>query len=132
MVMINFAIATKYLRMMYHDEMDITTSEIVTRGNATTNVYPATPQVVNVPCRISYPDMDTPKVDNETHSEIKLNPIVICDLNVQLKARDRIALRRKDASGNVIETLKGTVTAGLPNVYQSHIEFELELVGDPS
>lgn len=132
MVMINFAIATKYLQMLYHDEMDITTSEVVIRGNATTNVYPATPQITNVPCRISYPDMDTPRVDNETHSEIKLNPIVICDLNVQLKARDRIALRRKDASGNVIETLKGTVTAGLPNVYQSHKEFELELVGDPS
>jgi len=121
----------KYFQLMYTDRMDITTTQEVAQGDATNNVYPATPQQTDVHCRISFPRKDTRDIANKEREKVELKPVIFCDPNVSVKPGDKIAIRRCKKDGTVYATLSGlAVKAAKPNVWVNHREFELDVSGD--
>jgi hypothetical protein len=117
---------------LYRDRMDITSvQETEDEDGATVNGYPNEPQQKNIPCRISFPNKDTPKEKDELYNKVKINPIIFCDPEVDVKAGDKIVVRRLDELGNVYATYEGMLAiSGKSNKYETHQEFQLNMDGD--
>lgn len=120
-----------YLQILHTDQMDITSKVTAEdEDGAEYSFYPESPQQVDVPCRISLTAKDTPAT-SQPFEKVELRPIVFCALDVQVRAGDRITVRRIHADGSVYETYKGLAsTAGNPNKWSTHQEFELAMEGD--
>lgn len=129
-----FEVTSKFLEMLYTDEMDIlSTEEVEAQDGTINNAYPELPQQRNVPCRISLKTKDTPSPVNEEiqNARIESNPVIFCSKDVQVKARDRITIRRKDSEGNVFETYTGLLAeTGRPSKWASHQEISIVIAGD--
>ena len=129
-----FAASAEYLQMLYTDEMDIlSTEEVEAEDGTTNNIYPKEPQQKNIPCRISLTSKDTPSPVNESvqNARVESNPIIHCSKDVQVKARDRITVRRKDGEGKVYETYTGLLAeTGRPNKWMTHQEISIVIAGD--
>jgi len=121
----------KYFQLMYTDRMDITTTQEVTQGDATNNVYPATPQQVDVHCRISFPNKDQRNMQDKEREKVELKPVIFCDTSIAVSPGDKIAVRRCKKDGTVYATLAGlAVKSAKPNKWVNHQEFELDVSGD--
>lgn len=120
-----------FAALLYTDRMDVTSAEEEEADDSSTlNVYPKEPQQKDIPCKVALPQKD--KVDPDSlHEAIELNPVIFCDPAVQIKAGDRITIRKCFADGTVYETFEGLLAeTGKPNVFTTHQEFELQVKGD--
>lgn len=130
--MIDLRTAIPYLQQLYSDEMDITSTEKVKNGNTVANVYPQEPQQVGIPCRISFPGYDTISKKTDPYDPISLKPKIFCNPDVEIKAGDRISIRRKYPDGTIYASFDGLVSiSGYPKRYSSHLEFEIDMEGTP-
>lgn len=122
----------KLYELLYRDRMDITSvQETTDEDGATVNGYPNVPQQVDVPCRISFSSKDTPKETGELYNKVETYPIIFCSPSVNVKAGDKIVVRRLDDEGNVYETYEGMLAiSGRSNKYETHQEFALSMKGD--
>lgn len=122
----------KLYEILYADRMDITS--IVNdedEDGATVTGYPTTPQQIDVPCRISLSAMDSPKEKTELYNTVKTKPVIFCRPDVNIKAGDKITVRRLKPDGTVYETYSGMLAiSGRPNKYETHQQFELTMEGD--
>lgn len=118
------------LALLWNDRMDITTTEEIS-DVADDAVYPEEPQQVDVPCRISMPNLDKVENANELREPVELRPRIFCSPSIQVRPGDRITVRRCHSDGEVYATFTGLAsTAGKANVWENHQEFELVMEGD--
>lgn len=129
---LSFKKLSKLYGLLYKDRMDITSVvEGTDDDGATVNNYPSTPQQTDVPCRISLSSKDAPKETEDLYNKVSNNPIVFCEPTVDVKAGDKVIVRRLDDEGNVYETYEGMLTiSGRANKYETHQEFILSMKGD--
>ena len=122
---------SRYLELLYNDRMDITSAEEAEDADgATTNEYPAVPQQVDVPCRISLSSKDQPSQASPAE-RVSMKPVIFCTTAVKVKAGDRVTVRRCHADGTVYETYEGLLAeTGWPNKWETHQEFVLDMAGD--
>lgn len=122
----------KVYEMLYHDRMDITSvEESADEDGATINAYPDIPQQKDVPCRISLSSKDAPIGPEELYNKVEIHPIIFCGPTVDVKAGDKIVVRRLDSDGNVYETYEGMLSiSGRANKYETHQEFMLSMRGE--
>jgi len=111
--------------------MDITSvEETVASDSSTLNTYPKEPQQKDIPCKVSQTSKDTVE-DEALHEPIKSNPVIFCSPDIQVKAGDRVAVRKCYSDGTVYETFTGFLAeTGRPNRFVTHQEFELKMDGD--
>lgn len=129
---LSFKKLTKLYDLLYRDRMDITSVEEATdEDGATVNGYPSTPQQVDVPCRISFSGKDAPKEPDQLYNKVEIQPVIFCNPMVNVKAGDKIVVRRLDDEGNVYETYEGMLAiSGKSNKYETHQEFALSMKGE--
>ena len=120
-----------YLELLYSDRMDITSVvETEAADSSTLNEYPDEPQQKDIPCKISLQGKDGVEEDS-LHESVKTNPVIFCSTDIQVKAGDRITVRKCHADGTLYETFQGLLAeTGKPNKFATHQEFELQMVGD--
>ena len=126
------------LAWLWNDRMDITHSEAVnadTEGDTQEGdgiFYPETPQLSDVPCRISFgSQVDSARTSDPHYEPVEERPKVFCAVDVAVVAGDLITLRRCHADGTVYATFTGTVVmSGRPNRWDNHQEFEVDVSGD--
>ena len=118
--------------LLYTDRMDITpVVEDMDDDGATVNGYPQTPQQKDVHCRISFSSQDTPKGKEELYNKVKMNPVIFCSVDVNVKPGDKIVVRRLRSDGLVYESYSGMLAiSGRPNKYETHQQFELSMEGE--
>lgn len=126
-----FKKVAKLYELLYQDRMDITSVEETTdEDGATVNDYSTTPQQTDIHCRISFPDKDAPKEPGELYNKVEIYPVIFCSPTVNVKAGDKIVVRRLDDDGNVYETYEGMLAiSGRANKYETHQEFILSMKG---
>jgi hypothetical protein len=112
--------------------MDITTVIENTAGNTNDNIYPNEPQETDVPCRISMPNKDAPVNNNSDYETIEFQPVIFCDPTIEIPAGSKITVYRRYADGTVFETYEGLKSvSGRANIYETHQEFQLDMLGTP-
>ncbi|MEG0431066.1 MAG: hypothetical protein RR420_05580 [Anaerovoracaceae bacterium] len=100
----------KYMKVFDTDKMDIGRRiEIENPDGSTGETLPEEPIYIDVPCNISFKEIDNP--DTET---FKTKPIIMalqinCDLNVDLLNNDYIVAKKCDYKGEVLQTYKGNI-----------------------
>jgi len=120
-----------YLELLYNDRMDIASGvETVASDGSTLNKYPDVPQQRDIPCKVSQSAKDVVEGD-VVHEPVKLNPTIFCSTDIQVKAGDRITIRKCHPDGTVYDTFEGLLAeTGRPNKFATHQEFELKMDGD--
>lgn len=88
-------------------------------GTTYTNREP-TPVSIDVPCKISYLNFDSPNPDEVDTNLVLLNPKLFVGVDTDVKAGDYLKIDVLDMQGEIIGTYEGT--AGLPNIYVTHKE----------
>ncbi len=88
-------------------------------GTTYTNREP-TPISIDVPCKISYLNFDSPNPDEVDTNLVLLNPKLFISVETDIRVGDYLNIEVLDMQGNVIGTYEGT--AGLPNIYVTHKE----------
>lgn len=88
-------------------------------GTTYTNKNPV-PISMNIPCKISYLNFDSPNPDEVDTNLVLLNPKIFVSVETDIKMGDYLSIDVLDMSGKIIGTYKGT--AGLPNIYVTHKE----------
>jgi len=123
---------SSFLEMLYSDRMDITSVvEDTDEDGAAVTTYPTVPQQTDVPCRISFSQKDGVEKANDTNEVVSLKATLHCGVDVNIRAGDKIVVRRYHADGTSFDTFEGLIPlAGRPNKWRSHQEVELTLEGD--
>jgi hypothetical protein len=116
---------------LYTDSMDIT------RAQETSDVfdgiaYPDAPIHTGIACRLDPQGYDAAYGGDPAHEPIDTYPVVYCATDTDVQPGDRITIRRQYADGTVYDTFSGVVitTAGRPNRYEEHMEFQVRMLGD--
>ena len=110
----------QYMSIFDTDKIDIgRRMEITNPDGSTGETLPEEPIYTDVPCNISFKEIDNP--DSETFST---KPIIIalqinCDLKVDLQNNDYVTAKKCDSQGNVLQTYKGNI--GHPAVDQNRL-----------
>lgn len=119
-----------YLELLWNDRMDVTAAEKVSDLNGDNITYSDTPQQVDIPCLLSFNTADKP-VEGGLYEPISITPSIFCSSSVDIKAGDRVTVRKCHADGTVFATYTGTVsTTGMPNTWTNHKEVIIDMKGD--
>lgn len=103
---------------MDNDSMDIErTIQIIKPDGTTGESMPGVPLYRDVKCHISFDSADNPNPTTSDTMPIIMGITISCDPDTDLQNGDIITARKLDASGEVLETYRGTI--GEPYVVQS-------------
>ena len=121
---IDYGVMRKPLMIFDTDSMDIGRRQTITNPDGTEGESdPLTPLYSNVPCHISFKQIDNPDTDSVDTNPIISVLLINCDLSVDIQNNDYITARKLDANGNVLETYVGSI--GYPQVTQSRKTAEM-------
>jgi hypothetical protein len=116
---------TSILKQYRYDKMNIKRyTEIVNSDGSTDITMPANPTYSNVPCKISFQQIEKQNETGMTFS-IDSNIKIFCATDIDLKDNDYIEITRTVGAKTV--TYKGNI--GMPALFQTHQEAELTLIG---
>lgn len=126
---------TAVMALLWNDRMDLFHVQDATDPEdpsvADNAVYGEEPDVTEVPCRISFGSTSTPEASPEQREQVSLHPTIFCAPDVEVRAGDRVVVRRQHSDGTVYATYTGfAVLAGFPSAYDNHREFQLNMEGD--
>jgi len=101
--------------------MSITKHVSIVNEDATTSItLSPTPLYTEVPCRLSFPRMESPQNEQIDETPIMTTPKLFCDILTDIHEADVIVVSRKTKLGALLATYKGII--GLPNVFTTHKE----------
>lgn len=109
-----------YVQNMMVDKMDIyrhVTSE--TEYGSTEVSFPNEPTYSDVPCRLSWSEVESPRNYDDDYTPIELPIKIICKYDQDILAGDYVIIRRYSGD-KIIDTYKGI--CGDSATYESHKE----------
>lgn len=121
--MIDFSVMSALLSAAFDSDL----MDIGRRGTITippgvdVETDPDIPLYVDVPCHVEYVAADNPDVANEPTKPIIMSLKIHAGRDVDVKNGDYITVRKRSASGEVLEIYKGI--AAEPSQYQSRTAF---------
>ena len=123
---INFEPIGEAMKAFDTDEIDVGRSiEIQNPDETTGETNQATPIYQNIPCHISFDDIDNPD-ENTVDSEPIITMITIdCPLEVDLQKGDYITARKLSNSGEVIGVYTGII--GYPDKDQARQSVQMKM-----
>ena len=90
-----------------------------TDGTTATNRV-KTPKLIDIPCKLSFLNYDSPTQGQVDTNLILLNPKIFFSLDYNIQAGDYLEVSCIGQDGSVLQVYKGI--AGMPNVYITHKE----------
>ncbi len=116
-----FGNAKKIIESQFKDRVSVYRYENGKNADGTTytNKNPV-PISMNIPCKISYLNFDSPNPDEVDTNLVLLNPKLFVSVETDIRVGDYLSIDVLDMGGKIIGTYKGT--AGLPNIYVTHKE----------
>ena len=113
---------SKYYEALYTDKMDIYSYKEITDpvSKTTNNELSETPDMEDIPCRLSYKSMDSGIITNGTHNNSSISAKIFAPLSILLNDGDYIKIKRTDANNIYYPVYEGTI--GKPITYPTHQE----------
>jgi hypothetical protein len=125
------ASVSAFLKLLWLDKMDVTIAEEVQQGSAINHVFPATPQLVDIPCRISFGRKDQPVDITDDSNPTDIAATIFCDKSTDIPNGSRIAIRRFTEGGiQYMEYSSETIKIAKATKYESHQEILVTINGD--
>jgi hypothetical protein len=116
------------INLMMKDKMDLyRQTERVNADLTTTMVFSANPLYSNVMCHLSFGGLDNPGDSEVDNNPIKMTPKLFCPAGADIKAGDKVVVRRYKDDGSVMATYQGLL--GLPLGYPTHMEVLFSIKG---
>lgn len=106
---------------LFTDKMTINRYTNSQNEDGTTDtVLSETPIYSDIPCRISFAQMESPKDKEIDDTPVSTTPKIFCKVGIDIREGDFVTVYRLDDNGTVIATYSGKV--GMPSTLITHKE----------
>ena len=123
---INFEPIGKAMEMFDTDKMDIgRRTEVENPDGTTGETTPDIPIYTDIPCHISFEQLDYPESNTSETSPVNKIMKISCGISVDLQAGDFITAYKLDSNGNTIESYQGNI--GEPSTTMSRKTVEMHM-----
>ena len=123
---VNFEPIGKAMKAFDTDKMDIGRATEVENPDGTTGeTMPNQPMYSNVPCHISFSNVDNPDPNTAETKPIIKNLTINCSVDVDLQNGDLVTVYKLANDGSVIESYTGTI--GEPTASMSRKTADMEV-----
>lgn len=127
--MVKLSGISNIIAMTYTDRMIVKRFTSSLNDDGTTNVSESPiPVYEDVPCRLSFTQVDNPESERDDSNPTYLRTQVFCDVSIEVLKGDTLIIHRMQDDGTVLETYEGT--ANKPYLYPSHQQIQFVQTGD--